>query len=93
MPVISELPGNLKIVIYSKDHDPPHAHVLRRNKCVARIDIPSLHVQADEQEFRGQLQKEVQRWTKEHGDELTVNWDQIQATGRCRSVPLQRGRS
>jgi hypothetical protein len=92
MPVISELSGDLKIVIYTKDHLPPHAHVLKRDRSMARIEIPSMEIHVDKDEFRGQLLKEVDRWTKEHGRELTENWDLIQTTGHCRPVRAARGR-
>lgn len=73
MPTVVRL-GNVKIVIYARDHNPPHFHVLAA-EYAAIISIETLEVLAGF--LPRQMYELATDWAADHMDVLQEAWERL----------------
>ena len=82
MPELSRFLGII-IAMYFQDHNPPHFHVIY-NEYDAEIEISTLKI------LEGKLPARVLglavEWAELHKDELLVDWNSIQETGKYNKI-------
>jgi hypothetical protein len=82
MPELSRFLG-IVIAMYFNDHNPPHFHALY-NEYDAEIDMKNLSVL--EGKLPARILGLVIEWAELHRDELTENWNLMQATGEYHKI-------
>ena len=81
MPKIAEFYG-IVILLYRRDHDPPHFHARYGEKAVFSID--PVRVMAGRLPRRANAL--VAEWAAQHWDELMANWHRARAHQDVRSI-------
>lgn len=73
MPEICVFHG-IKIVMYTRDHNPPHFHARFAGVSVS-IDIETLNIiKGDIYLLSNKRRRELMAWATEHRDELRLDW-------------------
>lgn len=74
MPTIAESSkGGIKIAVNFSDHNPPHFHVVKKNRTIARVSIREAVV-IDGSLPRATLHR-VLGWCVSHTKELLADWE------------------